>query len=63
MLFHRLITEPVLKLSNLMNIISRENNYLLRAEKYTDDEIGLLIDGFNNMLSRIQTREIELIRS
>lgn len=62
-LLHRLITDPVLKLSNLMNIISRENNYLLRAEKHTDDEIGLLVDGFNNMLSKIQTHEMELMKS
>ncbi len=62
-LLHRLITAPVLKLSSLMNIISRENNYLLRAEKHADDEIGILVDGFNNMLSRIQTREMELMKS
>ena len=62
-LLQRLITDPVLKLSNLMNIVSRENNYLLRAEKHTDDEIGLLVDGFNNMLSKIQTHEMELMKS
>jgi signal transduction histidine kinase len=62
-LLQQLITEPILKLSSLMNVISYEKNYLLRAEKYADDEIGILVEGFNNMLSRIHDHEMELMKS
>ncbi|HTL70599.1 MAG TPA: ATP-binding protein, partial [Candidatus Eisenbacteria bacterium] len=36
---------------------SQEKDYSLRVKKETEDEIGLLIDNFNQMLSEIQNRE------
>ncbi|MBI3813485.1 MAG: HAMP domain-containing protein [Nitrospinae bacterium] len=62
-LLQRLITRPIVQLNNLMSLISREKNYSHRAVKYTDDEIGALVDGFNNMLSIIQIHQTEMIKS
>ena len=43
-------------------MISRDKNYSVRAEKHGQDEIGVLIDGFNEMLAQIQERDIKLER-
>jgi len=56
----RIITKPIDNLLKTMEIVSVEKNYALRQEKYADDELGKLIDGFNKMLSQIQIRNEEL---
>ena len=53
----RVITKPVLNLTEKMNIISTKKNYSVRAVKESDDEVGVLIDGFNDMLEQIQKRD------
>jgi signal transduction histidine kinase/CheY-like chemotaxis protein/Asp-tRNA(Asn)/Glu-tRNA(Gln) amidotransferase C subunit len=58
--FQRLITAPIYHLLDTMKSVSKYQNYSLRAEKITDDELGKLIDGFNEMLKKIEKREIEL---
>ena len=40
--------------------MSAEKNYSLRAIKQSNDELGELIDGFNDMLAQIQARDSEL---
>jgi signal transduction histidine kinase/CheY-like chemotaxis protein/HPt (histidine-containing phosphotransfer) domain-containing protein len=54
------ITRPILTLLQKMKIVSEEKNYSIRAEKNSNDEIGDLIDGFNNMLEQIQTQDLQL---
>ena len=56
------ISRPVLHLSEIMRQIASEKNYSVRAEKESDDELGELIDGFNNMLVEIWIRENDLER-
>ncbi len=56
----RLISEPVSRLAETAKKITREKNYSLRAEKHGSDEIGMLIDGFNEMLEQIQKRDNSL---
>ena len=53
----RVITKPVLNLTEKMNIISAGKNYSVRAVKESNDEVGVLIDGFNDMLEQIQKRD------
>ena len=53
----RVITKPVLNLTEKMNSISTEKNYSVRAVKESNDEVGVLIDGFNDMLEQIQKRD------
>ena len=56
----RVISAPILSLAETAKMISREKNYSLRAQKHGQDEIGMLIDGFNEMLSQIQERDTKL---
>ncbi len=55
-----LISTPILRLAETARLISREKSYSLRAQKYGMDEVGALIDGFNEMLSQIQERDAKL---
>jgi len=51
----RLITEPILALSEVAGRISAQEDYSLRAIPQSEDEVGKLIDSFNQMLGRIQS--------
>lgn len=51
------ITAPISHLVATMRKVSQERNYAIRATKETDDEMGVLVDGFNEMLEAIQSSE------
>ena len=53
----RLISRPILYLVGVEKTVSERKDYSIRAEKQTADEIGLLIDGFNEMLSEVEKRD------
>lgn len=55
-----LIAEPVSKLVSTVDAVSKTRNYGLRAERISGGELGMLVDAFNEMLSRIQARDEEL---
>jgi len=55
--FQRIISDPIISLSNVMKRVSNEKNYTLRAVSDSPDEIGALITGFNEMLQEIQNRD------
>ncbi|BCB27459.1 hypothetical protein SKTS_23450 [Sulfurimicrobium lacus] len=54
---HPAITEPMGRLLGLMEAVSREKNYTLRAEIHGKDELGALAQGLNDMLGQIQIRD------
>ena len=54
------ISSPILHLSNLANRVSTEKNYSLRAINDSQDELGELVNQFNDMLSQVQDRDIAL---
>ncbi len=56
------ITRPILTLVDLTHVVSNEKNYTLRADIDNHDEIGILVDGFNEMLEAIQERDEKLER-
>ncbi|MGR8935908.1 MAG: putative bifunctional diguanylate cyclase/phosphodiesterase [Gammaproteobacteria bacterium] len=56
----RLVSEPILKLAATARRVSDAQDYSLRAEKLSADEIGNLVDDFNAMLRQIQLRDSEL---
>ncbi|BCG46277.1 Hpt protein [Citrifermentans bremense] len=56
----RIISEPISHLVQVMKAVSSDKNYNLRARKQGDDELGTLIDGFNEMLVQIQDRDGKL---
>jgi signal transduction histidine kinase/CheY-like chemotaxis protein len=53
----QLISQPILALADTARRVSAEKTYALRAEKHGKDEVGFLIDQFNEMLAQIQRRE------
>ena len=53
----RSITRPVTDLVLMMEGISRNKDFSLRASEASADELGALARGFNDMLSTIQDRE------
>ncbi|MBS3780724.1 MAG: response regulator, partial [Desulfovermiculus sp.] len=57
---HPLISRPILDLHTTMTYVSEDKDYSLRAVKATQDEIGTLVDGFNDMISTIQYRNSQL---
>ncbi len=57
----RPVSEPLLSLATTMGTISQSRDFSLRAEKVSRDEIGLLVDGFNNMLEQIEANRHELV--
>jgi PAS domain S-box-containing protein len=56
----RLISEPILDLVRTARAVAQDENYSIRVIKRSTDEIGVLIDGFNEMLARIQRRDAAL---
>lgn len=55
-----LASRPILQLAGTARAVSEEKNYSIRAERGGADEIGQLIDGFNDMLTQIQERDAAL---
>ena len=53
----KVVSGPILDLSGTVQLVSKEKNYTVRAEKQSDDELGRLIDGFNHMLEQIAQRD------
>src|ERR1039457_6978633 len=56
----RRITTPILDLTRTVQHVSTERDYSLRAVRSTSDEMGLLADGFNDMLGQIQQQHVAL---
>ncbi len=57
------VSRPILHLAEQAQHISAENDYSVRVHKPGNDEIGILYDGFNDMLAKVQRRQEELERS
>jgi len=56
----RIISRPIFHLAETAKAVSDKKNYSVRATKHGADELGQLIDGFNEMLGQIQHRDAEL---
>ena len=57
------VSKPILSLAETARIISKKQDYSVRAKKVSDDELGLLTDAFNQMLTRIEKQTIDLSES
>jgi two-component system, sensor histidine kinase and response regulator len=56
----RITCGPIERLIAVTRLVRDGSHYEVRAEKTTDDEIGELIDHFNEMLGQIQHRDQQL---
>ncbi|MBI1747844.1 MAG: response regulator [Acidobacteria bacterium] len=54
------ISGPILHLSEAAKIVSSDKNYSMRVRKQSQDELGQLIDAFNEMLAQIQHQDLKL---
>ena len=57
----KVISGPILSLAEVAKAVSEKKDYSARALKHSNDEVGLLIDAFNEMLEQIQHRDLELV--
>jgi TMAO reductase system sensor TorS len=55
------ITEPIISLAASMARVRENNDYSVRVEKKSEDEIGDLVEGFNSMLDHIQKYDREVV--
>lgn len=60
MRLNQAVLGPVSQLADTMGKVSETQNYEVSVSKRYDDEIGVLVDGFNNMLVGIGKRDDEL---
>ena len=54
------ITRPIKKLTGLMDSVIKNNDYSVRLESSSSDELGILARGFNEMLAHIQVNDEKL---
>ncbi len=57
------ITEPLDAMAGVAREIVSRRDYSLRAKKISDDEIGVVVEAFNNMLEEVQSRSQALEQS
>jgi len=52
----RVVSLPMESMANVARQIVEERDYSFRAARTTNDEIGVVVDAFNNMLDEVQSR-------
>jgi two-component system, sensor histidine kinase and response regulator len=58
----RIISQPIANIARVAKMVSRQKTYGTRAVKLADDDLGQLVDTFNEMLAEIEHRDEELMR-
>lgn len=58
----RLVSRPILHLVEIAKMVSEEKDYSTRAIKVSNDELGLLVDSFNDMMEQVDQRDRQLQR-
>ena len=58
----RVLVNPILKLTGTARLVSLTRTYSIRAARGPHDEVGELIEAFNEMLGEIETRERQVAR-
>jgi signal transduction histidine kinase/ActR/RegA family two-component response regulator len=56
----RVVSVPVKRLLETMEKVVKGRDFSFRAERVSNDELGTLVDGFNEMLQQIQSYDEEL---
>ena len=51
------VLNPISHLTQTMKAVSEEKHYGIQVEKESNDEVGTLVDGFNEMLGQIRQRD------
>ena len=63
--FRKTVAKPIIQLSETAQTVSRDRDYSIRVATMgdQDDELGALVDSFNEMLEQIQQRDSALQRA
>ena len=56
----RIVTRPLLSVAGIAREVIDRNDFSRRAAKLSNDEVGVLVDSFNGMLTEIERRTGEL---
>jgi C4-dicarboxylate-specific signal transduction histidine kinase len=59
----RIVSDPLTQLAGVAVRIARDRDFSLRASSMSEDELGDLVECFNEMLDQIQARDAALRRS
>jgi len=59
----RAVTKPIFAVTSVALEVMQTRDFSLRAKKYTEDEIGVLSDAFNDMLTEVERRTGALEKS
>ena len=59
MRLQRLVTRPILSIANVAREVVQQRDYSRRAEKMSDDEVGALVESFNDMMAETERRALE----
>ena len=54
------ITTPILELAGTAKTVSDKRDYSVRAAKLSNDELGVLTDAFNHMLTQIEVQNLQI---
>lgn len=57
----RIISAPIQHLSKTVEHVSTHNDYSIRADKHSEDELGQLVGVFNNMLQTIESQNLTVV--
>ena len=57
------ISGPILSLAGVARTVSEQKDYSVRVQKDSNDEVGLLVGAFNEMLNQIQRHQVALIEA
>jgi len=57
------IANPIVELAALSRKVSKEKDYAVRASKRGNDELGSLVDAFNEMLEQIEGQNASLVEA
>jgi signal transduction histidine kinase/DNA-binding response OmpR family regulator len=59
----RIVSDPIVQLARIAARVTAEENYALRAIPQGNDESGMLMNSFNQMLERIEQRDLALLNA
>ncbi len=59
----RIVSVPILELADVAGYVSENKDYSARAVSRSNDEIGLLINTFNQMLEQIQQQNLSMLKN
>ncbi len=59
----RIVSVPILNLAEVARFVSEHKDYSTRAVSRSNDELGLLINTFNEMLGQIQQHELAMVKA